>query len=439
MARLVKIEITNIKSIEDLKVNIDGNIIALKGKNGTGKTTFIQCLYALLKGNIPKSLAKVGTKNSSISGTFIVDDKEVKVNIELNKLTKNVSLYCDGLKVGSTIKSIKDFFKVNSLNFSQLLQKTQQAIKDEFFEALKYTSISEDVSVLSLELKQATDERKRLFRPMEDNRAYLKKITQSQDFIEKFNEPIDLENLNKKLRDADKHNNEIRLLENELYDFNNRINNLEKDNLDCHNTVKSLKEKIDNLRNEILTKEKTIEDNKLNIISLKEQKEQTERNIDSSNKIDTDHIVSKISNSHQHNENHNKVKQYNEQKITTKQSEDLYNVSNDNVWQIRSRLNALIDKLDLNLSFNEDEFLCYKGKVLLPTTISAGELTKLQVNFDIACNSDLLIMGIYNSDLLDNESKQEVVSYLLDLGYQVFIEKVEDNETLQVVIEDKTK
>ena len=438
MATLKHINIKNVKSINDLDSKTDGQIIVLKGRNGTGKSTLIQSLHALLEGNMDRSLMTIGKDSSSISGIFSVDGKDVTVNISLDTNGKSISILCDGRKIGNTIRSVKDFFKVNTFNFYQKLQLTQQKLKDEFFKALEYTVISDKVRVLQTDLEKLLEERRVLHAPAKEEEVFLKKLFITDEFAKNFSETLSVSKLKADLEKANSNNEEINNINYQLKSVDDNIISLNDKISYSNKEIEDINKEIEDLKEKIKRKKEDIQSFNIKINEAKSSRLNLEKKESVHKKIDTSVIIEKIEAAQEHNENHKKVIAFQKQKEVAKKASDDYSKADGLVWGVRSELNKLISELGLDLSFNENDILCYKNKVLSTETISDGEMINLQVKFDIACNSDLKIMGIYNSNLLDSSSKEKIISDLLSKGYQIFLEEVQDNDELQIEVKDIT-
>ena len=138
--KLRRLEIMNFKAIDELSLEFppprmsdDPDIFVMGSKNGLGKTSVLEsCALLFLAAtvgekafdigrssdmpiNLPELLIRAGTKEANIDGTFIINDKEFKVGLEL--------LINGEVKIKGNTEPFKELRKRITMHSSELVQR----------------------------------------------------------------------------------------------------------------------------------------------------------------------------------------------------------------------------------------------------------------------------------------------------------------------------
>jgi DNA repair exonuclease SbcCD ATPase subunit/predicted phosphodiesterase len=110
------IEIKGVGPHKDTKISFDEPIIAISGENGTGKTIFMESLFASLYGHLPSygKINHISDKNASIEAIFRTDKDKYRVVRTINGEDKKAYVYKnDGKEVfiGPKISEVKKFME----------------------------------------------------------------------------------------------------------------------------------------------------------------------------------------------------------------------------------------------------------------------------------------------------------------------------------------
>ena len=180
-----EINIRNFKGIEDLQKEINGKSVYLVGKNGSGKTSFIDAVWCGLTGkNLPETPIHNNKKKGlieidlgdCIARTKFVKDKPARFELERKEFDKEADKF---------IKSPRGYLekKIGLLNFDI----------EEFFaksnaEQVKYFAkiVGVDFSDLDGDIEELTDTRKfdkKKLAEYENKNAWYKKEDLEREFI----------------------------------------------------------------------------------------------------------------------------------------------------------------------------------------------------------------------------------------------------------------
>lgn len=107
--------------------------------------------------------------------------------------------------------------------------------------------------------------------------------------------------------------------------------------------------------------------------------------------------------------------------------------------------NAYVAKQKLpfaGMSIDENGGLLLDGKEIRPPNFSAGRLIKVVASLKTQCGDNLKVVLIDDADLLDEENREKIVTWLIDQGFQVIMacvgrSKPAENRIVLSPIEDK--
>jgi len=122
--KIAKIRIRNILGIDDLEFDA-GRFTEISGANGTGKTSVLEAIKAVIKGGEDATLMRRGAEKSEV---VLVLDDGTEIKRRMTGKTTTTTVERDGVKAsrpGETIKALTDALSVNPIDFLRSPAKTR--------------------------------------------------------------------------------------------------------------------------------------------------------------------------------------------------------------------------------------------------------------------------------------------------------------------------
>lgn len=418
--KIYEVKSENFKKLSVIELTLDGKGVTITGKNGVGKSTFIDVIYTTLTGNeIPKNpiqsgkdKAKNTVKIKDESGNIIIVEKTY--NGDKKTLTVKTAT---GAKYSSPQNFLNETIGNISFDPFEFMCKTPMEQKSFLMDLLNLDFKEIEKKKIDLLAEKNANTKSCLAIESELNSlSYHKDITDlteknAGDLLAKLQEVNSLENQKSALiAESEKFKNANTIFENRLTEIEEIINNLVKEQEDIY--VK-------------------IEENKMKIT-------ETERNIESI-------IISDVSNIQlemQSIDEHNKKVRENIKYLDKQDSKDKVIRDGEKIKTALENLEAekisIIKNANMPIAGLEfsDSGLLYNGLSLNENQLSKGKLIEIGLKISMALNPNLRIMRIKDGSLLDTEMLEIVRKACKDNDYQLFLEKVTDDNEIGFIIEE---
>lgn len=128
--KIAKIRISNILGIDELEITPGGTITEITGKNGSGKTSILEAIKAVVKGGHDATLLRKGKDKGEI--VLVMDDLAgTQIHKKVTAEGSSTSLYQNDKKVpspGGTIKQLVDMLAVNPVDFLTAAPKDRMKV-----------------------------------------------------------------------------------------------------------------------------------------------------------------------------------------------------------------------------------------------------------------------------------------------------------------------
>lgn len=383
-------------------VVMDGKSVTIEGKNGVGKSSFIDAIWVALTGkDIPAEPIKQGEKSARIEIKVKADDGTQFI-VERKFLPSGGTLAvktAEGHKFASPQKFLDD--KIGRISFDpfEFINKPPREQKKFLMDLLgiDLTDIDNNKKALLIQKDELAKQYQML-------KAELDKLPAITDELKEKNTTQIIE----KFRDANVKKEHIKQLESQKAILETRI--------------KEFSEKLNAIKIEHARVEKELmdfHDSNLDLLSLND-------------------LQAEIAAINEHNE---KVKQ--QQIILNKtaelsiikaagqaKSKDIKNLEEARTTMITNA------KMPLDgLEFSEDG-LTYQGLPFTEEQLSTAKLIEAGIRISMALNPSLRIMRIKDGSLLDSETLNIIKKAAHDNDYQIFIERVSDSKEIGFIIEE---
>ena len=419
--KIIKLQAENIKRISAVEITPEGNLIIIAGKNAQGKSsTLDSILFALdyrqfAKNN--KHAVRLGEQEGSAHielGDLIVDRKATADGKSYLKVSTR-----EGAQFPSP-QSVLDAL-IGELSFDPL-EFTRLSAKDQVTNLIKAGNIKIDLEDYSNQIKALYDQRTEVNREFKKLEALRSQAELPENYETLPDKEIPATKLNDELKGAYRqiqdNNEKVKLLD----DLNNSKTRIEAD-------IQQVKNQIEDLQHKLTAKTNELHDTGLRI-------EKGQKVVSELPKVDIEEIESRISELETINNNIRKKTGY---VFLENQAGDL-KVEADQLTQQMEELNnekaeALKNaKLPVaGLSFN-DEGITFNGVAF--AQCSSAEQLKVSLAIAMALNPKLRVIRIMDGSLLDKDNLKVIEEMAKDKDFQVWIERVETDDDVAVIIED---
>jgi DNA repair exonuclease SbcCD ATPase subunit len=393
--KIIKLVANNIKKLKAIEITPQGDVVIISGKNGQGKTNVLEAIWYALAGskNIPTEPIRKGEEEGDIEldlGEYIVSRKFTKGGENTYLEVRNK----DGAKFPSPQALLDKLIGDVSFNPIDLMRSNN---RDEMLL---------DIAGLSGNLKALDDERQEKYNQRTFENKEAKKLeAQIKKGLEKA-EPINIQKL-----------------------------------LDDISDVKEIHSMIDNLEKEIQCKKRDRE-------ILLEKIKQTDKNIEETQEcLNTFHLnkrnappleelQTKLQEAEEINQKARDFQENEKIKAAYKERKEAADRLTERIAEIDYAKETLIGEAQfpvLEMGYRDGK-VTYKDIPL--NQLSKSEELILGVQIQMALLPKLKVILIPDASLLDSENMKKLEEITKDNGYQVWVEKVGEDETVGVYIEN---
>ncbi len=394
--KVESIRIKNFKAIVEESLDINGNNVYVLGKNGLGKSSFLDAIFKVISGkDLPTKLTNKDAKNGFVE----IDLGELKVKATFNDKNEKIALTVEN-KEGATYKSPRTMldelagvvdFDINS--FFNLTPKKQVDF------------IKELVGIDFSDLDSQYDEHFK-------ERTYINKVVKELEskltpFDEKKIEPIPVDKIQKEISDATESNIKIQATITRYDERKKKIADLK--------TQIATEEELQVKANEWLSKKENqvIDLSALNVSLTDAIKENKERDL-------------------------NKVAKKNKEEfdIKVKEQEEL-NIILQSIEETKRRVISEASMPVPGLTFDDNQ-LYYNELPFEKSQINTAQQIIVGLQINLALLKDIKIAR-FDGSLLDNDNIELVEQWAKENNLQLFVEFVDRNtESLKIEIKEET-
>jgi len=392
--KIIKMTSENVMKLKAVEIEPDGNVIIIEGKNGAGKTSILDSIYMALTGNVPSKPIRNGEDKAEIS---IKTDKYI--------ITKTIKSKNGG--------GHNAYLKVESSDGASY-KKPQAMLNDLLghltFDPLEFASMKSKerrellLDLVGIDLNEIDNQREQVF----NDRTYvgreLKSLKGQLDGAKNF--------------PPDTVDNEVAVVElvrkqSELTRELNLSESIQREIEHKKDEYEKLMTRLDGIKNKINDLEDT----------LAEQKDAEML------RVDIDAIKDQIEASEEININVRRKREYQTITMQTEEKQLEYDNLTDEIKKIDLQKEDMIRASNMPIAGLglDDNGVAYNG---IPfDQLSSAEQLKISMAMAMAMNPEMRIIRITDGSLLDSNSMDVIEEMAKKQDYQVWIERVADNET----------
>jgi DNA repair exonuclease SbcCD ATPase subunit len=397
-------------------VVMDGKSVTVEGKNGVGKSSFIDAIWVALTGkDVPEQPIQQGKDSAKIAVTVKSDDGSQFI-VERKFMPSGAGLTVktnDGAKFSSPQKFLDQKLGCISFDPFEFIHKQPREQKKFLMELLGIDLT--DIDQLKKTLLSQKDELTKQYQSLKSE-------------IDKL-PPIDEELEEKSTTEAINKFNEINIQRESIQKVKAHYENLKLEECKLRLKLENMKAEI----TELQAKHDEIAIERRNIIVKIDSYDPKSFVLP-----ELSNLQEEIASINAHNE---RVKQQKIAKIKRDQIKVLEEKGMQTVRDIKviesDRINIITSaKMPIEgLSFGEDGLL-FEGLPFTEEQLSTAKLIEAGIKISMALNPNLRIMRIKDGSLLDSDTLAIIKKAAKDSDYQLFIERVSDNKEIGFVIEE---
>jgi len=433
------IDIENFKNISKTVIDIGGRSILILGKNGAGKSSFIQALMSPLDTKIrPSQPIKEGEERSTISvtlaGVLGGEPKEYVLDLYFTPGDMKGRLVITNDK-GETIKSPATFVKGLIGNVSFDVTKWLNESKEKKLSTLKQlTGCGVAIDEINVAVKELKEKKKAKKERVEELQSVLKNHGYSSEDVDKYSNPVDLLPIQGEMQAVSKNQ--------QGYDgVVAKVKEFEKDKETSVGNIFRGETEMGRLNDEIIRLQGLQKEEQNKIILEKEKIEKCKENITKGNewlsartRPEIQAVSDKQNEAIKHNEHHTIITGHAEKQREMLSMKGELDKLGDSIALKEKERNDLISSSQLpvpGLSFDDSEIFL-DNLPLEEGQINTARLWDVGVDIAIALNPGLKVIFLHEGSLMDKENMKSIVDKIENKGFQAVVEIVSESNDLEV-------
>jgi DNA repair exonuclease SbcCD ATPase subunit len=403
--RIIRLQINNVLNLRAIDVRPAKNVNKVSGKNGAGKSNFLETIRFSLLGK--RAMPAKPLKNGAKKGDIVVelDDYIINVKITANGEYWNVTDK-EGKPVASPQSLLKDIVGPVSFDPLALLDDDPKKLRQVLLEL-----VGVKLDDFDTKIKKVRDDRTLVGRAVDRSKALCDACVHHEDAPK---EEVSVAELSLKLQDANDLNNEIKTVGSDIDAARVRIKNCEG--------------KIEELKQLILTEE---EDIKKAVKYLK-----------TFTIVDTAAITAQINNAEQTNKKVRDNKAYIERKKQAAKDSEEYEALSEQIEELETAKSEALQKAkmpipglgvdDNGVTYTDTQ---YGTRPL--SQVNKAKRIEIGTAIHIAMNPNLRVMFV-DGNSFDEATEKAIESAVKDADYQLFEEVVDDTTETGIMLVDGT-
>lgn len=445
--RFTHLDIENFKNIDKKVVDIDGRSLLISGKNGVGKSSFIQALLSGIDSKqLPTNTTKKGETKAVIKTKIagILNGQEEEYEIHMYFTSKDqkgrLVLYNSKQEKVNKPKAVLDSI-VGNLGFD-IFKFLKDNKKNQIKILKELSGVTKDIDLLDIERKKVYDDRTFLTRKVEESEAIMNTHGFTQDQIDLYSTPIPVEPINNELEEIGKSITQWNDINTKTKSFKESfeinipasISSIQIDTNTKKEKIEALKIQIQLLEGEIAINDTKISTWETTQLEHRGKYEKGKIWLDGHPEPSAKEISTRLSDATTHNNNCEKISQLAEKQKLLFADKNKLQKLNDDIVSIDDKKINLIKKSKLpiqGVTFTEDDIFL-DGIPLEEGQINTQKL--IDVGFDIAMalNPNLKCVFLHEGSLFDQTSLDALIKKCEDKGYQLIAELVSEDKDLSI-------
>jgi energy-coupling factor transporter ATP-binding protein EcfA2 len=395
--KIINLKAENVKKIKAIDITPTDSTVVISGKNGQGKSSILDSILFALGGKDALKDTPKPVRDGEDHASVEVDLGDYKVVRTWNEQgTTRLEVFSkDGAKFGSPqtlLDEIVGRIAFDPLAFANMKSEDQKAV------LLDVLGLTDKVTELQVEYKGKFEERTLVGRDLKTAEGHLNSIEVPENAPEA---PIDTVKVVAELDKAKEQNQTITETEDALEEAKTEVKELET----------ALKE----AKASVLAAEKALKGKK---------------------KIDTTPLTEKLASAAELNRAYETVEARKKAANMVQTHKTIQKELTDELAAIMARKEALITSVKLPIEGLDIDSEGVTFKAIPFSQLSSAEQLKVSLAIAMSMNPKLRVMRIMDGSLLDSDNMKVIKEMATAEDYQVWIERVEDNGQVGILIEN---
>ena len=420
----LSLEIDNFKNIDKMVIEIGGRSLLIIGKNGAGKSSFIQAIMSPLNSKmLPSEPIKKGEERAKISHKIggLLNGQYEEYILDMfftpkDKTGRLVVYNKDNEVVKSPATFVKNLIGNVSFDVTQWLNDT----KAKRLETIKkLTGCANDIDMINIEISKLKADKKYKSDRAEELEGSLKNHEFTREEIDTYSNPVDLTPIQ----------TEISNVAGRQQQWDGVKLKVDTFNLDSQRAEKNYREtysEIERLKALIVTKEVELEGFKNESIKAFANVEKGQEWLNTNPRPSIDDVNQRMNDAIAHNEKHNRIGMLgNQQKEMINLKSQVEDVKSD-IEAFEARRSDIISKSQLpieGLTFS-DEDLFIDGLPLESGQINKAREWQVGIQVAMALNPNYKGIFLHDASLFDKETLHSIIHEIEKHGYFAICELV---------------
>ena len=411
--RVIRLQIENFLGVKAVNITPAGDVIRIEGKNGAGKSSVIDSIWAAIGGSkeSPDHPIRNGESNASIIvdlGEILVERKFTEKGSYLHVKNK------DGLSFPNPQKTLDELFSRVSMDPQEFIEMKSKERCDFL---LELTGQRDKIEKIEAKKKEIYDERTLINRETKTIQGKLAGAPEDEDIAEKSVSDLMLELA------------EAREKDDTIQGFKDEITQINMDAGACETRIASIKEEIRTLVNTMHDLETTIKEEK-------NKKEHLEKMVSDAPPSQVPALEAEIMSAEEHNSRVRAIQAAREIRKELAASEGVAKTLTRRIDELDK------DKLDIlkssslpikNISIDDGMLLI--GDIPFDD-LATSEQLKVSMQIGISINPKLRVIRIHRGSELDSDSMATVKTFAKKNDCQVWLEVVSDIPQEGIFVQD---
>lgn len=395
--KIINLKAENIKKIKAVDITPTDNTVVITGKNGQGKSSILDSILFALGGKDALKDTPKPVRDGEDHASVEIDLGDYKVVRTWNEQgTTRLEVFSkDGAKFGSPqtlLDEIVGRIAFDPLAFANMRPEDQKAV------LLDVLGLTDKVTELQAEYKEKYDERTLVGRDLKTAEGHLNSIEVPENAPKA---PVDTVKVVAELDKAKEHNQ----------------------------TIEETQDALAEAKTEVSELETALKEAKASVAAA-------EKALKGKAKIDTTPLTEKLASAAELNRAYETVEARKKAANMVQTHKTIQKELSDELTAIMGRKEALINSAKLPIDGLNIDSDGVTFKAIPFSQLSSAEQLKVSLAIAMSMNPKLRVMRIMDGSLLDSDNMKVIKEMATAEDYQVWIERVEDNGQVGILIEN---
>lgn len=425
--KILSLTAENIKKLKAVRIVPTDNVVMVTGKNGAGKSSVLDCILYALGGG--KELPEKPIRDGADKGEIVIDLAEITVTRTITQKGSYLEIKNKaGFKAPSPQALLDKLFGKVMDPLMFFAEKDQRKLRATLLDILGVNLDDQDRRIAALRDERKLINKEKETLAFEAGRLMVQSTVSAQE--------ISIAELAAELEQANKHNAGIEEAKEEARKIWYDRQKLDTSILNRQTLIDTAKKEIEKLKADLARLESLQGTETDGRDKLKEEFDTRKAAIDAMTPADTAAITSRM----QQAEATNKLIRQNQKRQEllekAKLADAAYKDKQTAIEKIEAEKVEILKSAKMpveGLAVTDDGVLFNSNPI---SQASDGEKLRIGIALSMALNPTIKVLRITDGSLLDSDNLAAISKMVKDNDYQLWIERVSDDDTMGIYIED---